>query len=95
MIPAWFANSRHITWQGDKKLLKNTGHTPGDVYLVDDYEGYIADEDRDHCISIRQFEQPYAEDDHELDRILEVIRGIHQRGLDYLESRPGTEKKDQ
>jgi hypothetical protein len=86
-IPEWFAFAYRVPWSGKKKHLSYAAHKGAvekrAIYLVDDYQGYIADEDREHWIPIRQFEQPFAEEDHELDRVLEVVRSIHQRELDY------------
>lgn len=66
--PRWFRDIRYVGWDGKKSLRYATAQ-PDAALLVDDHEGYVADEDRACWVRIECFD-PRSHSDSELLRVL-------------------------
>ena len=73
--PQWFADVEYVSWSGSVKDLKFIhGAAVEDTVLLDDYRGYIKDDQIQRWIEIPQFEYPYSEADEELHKALKSIQ---------------------
>lgn len=78
-VPDWFAGLEYVKWDGSKKDLRFIENSSIDeVLLLDDYEGYVLEEQRQHWVAIPKFESPYASDDCELTRILQELTTLQR-----------------
>lgn len=73
-VPDWFAGLEYVKWEGPTKDLRFIEHSSIDeVLLVDDYEGYVLEDQRQHWIAIKRWGSPYSDDDQELIRVLQEL----------------------
>lgn len=76
-VPAWFSELEYIQWHGLKKDLRFIENSSiEEILLVDDYDGYILEEQKSQWIAIKKFESPYESDDCELSRILHELTAL-------------------
>lgn len=73
-VPEWFKDVDNIKWSGKYKDLKYVSNEISNVFILDDYEGYIVPEQKSQWIEIKQYEYPYTDNDNELMNILKVIK---------------------
>ncbi|TFH64336.1 MAG: hypothetical protein E4G91_06135 [Candidatus Zixiibacteriota bacterium] len=79
-VPAWFAELQHVKWEGQVKDLRFVNDSSvEDILLVDDYEGYVSEDQKKQWIAIKSFESPYQADDRELIRILDELSALCRR----------------
>ena len=77
--PAWFADLEYVNWHGTAKDLRFIKDACiEDIVLVDDFEGYVMAEQKQHWIAIKSYENPYGTDDRELLLTLEELRVLWQ-----------------
>lgn len=72
--PAWFQDIEYIHWSGtlkDLRFIKDAD--PDQCVLVDDFCGYICQEQMSRWIEIKQFSHPYREDG-ELKIVLQKLK---------------------
>ena len=73
--PEWFSSVEYISWSGAQKdLTLIDGADLGDIVLVDDYRGYIKEDQLGRWVEIVQFEYPNSDSDGELEVALKNIR---------------------
>ncbi|WP_031386813.1 NIF family HAD-type phosphatase [Desulfonatronum thiodismutans] len=72
--PAWFKNVECVHWNGRvKDLTMIQGTTVERTLLIDDYEGYVIEEQRRQWLPIDTYSTPYSADDTELQRVRQVL----------------------
>ena len=72
--PRWFKEIEYVKWSGSTKnlsFIKNVD--PTQVVLVDDFEGYVCNEQKSQWIEIEQFSHPYRDTDDELKSVLKKL----------------------
>jgi hypothetical protein len=78
VAPGWFLGIEYIQWNGPTKDLNFIPNTePARCRLVDDIASYVHPEQQDQWIRIQTFDHPYPDDDAELARVQDVLRGDH------------------
>ena len=74
-VPAWFKEIEYVRWTGEKKDLKFIKNVdPAQVILIDDYIGYVCEEQKAQWIEISQFGHPYSDGDNELKSVLTKLK---------------------
>ncbi len=72
--PIWFKDIEYINWVRPKKNLNFiSGVKPDDVILIDDFEFFIAEDQKQQWIQIETFDYPFPKDDRELQRIEKLL----------------------
>lgn len=72
VAPAWFLDLSVCHPSGTIKDKARCGRL--DALLLDDQAGVIAPGDESWWVPVAEFSPPYSDDDHELSKVLDVIR---------------------
>ena len=74
--PTWFAGIEYVKWEGETKDLSFIpAADPKECVLIDDFHIYVHPGQEEQWIQIEQFDTPYREEDSELPRVIEILRG--------------------
>ena len=74
LVPEWFQDIECIQWAGRKKdLAMIPDATVERTLLIDDFEGYVVDDQLRQWLPISTYSAPYSADDAELDRVRRAL----------------------
>ncbi len=74
--PIGFQCIEYIDWYGEKKDLRCIrGVEPEEVVIVDDFGYVIEESQRNQWIEIETYDDPFPENDRELERVIRLLKG--------------------